>query len=170
MSKFRRSKLANLSVSETFHSSLGNATTSSHRLEQLPRFAQQGPNPPSLGGRVLGEQAVLARVLVSPWRAASWRAAVHAAALFAAHRRRAARAAGTDFCPATRARQHRTGIAGVIAHACVCRLASAGSCSRLESSGIGTIRAAVTAGAGPLSETSTLACCVTLPTMALPPS
>ena len=118
MSKFRRSKLANLSVSETFHSSLGNATTSSHRLEQLPRFAQQGPNPPSLGGRVLGEQAVLARVLVSPWRAASWRAAVHAAALFAAHRRRAARAAGSGFCAAPPTRQHRFGIAGVIAHAC----------------------------------------------------
>ncbi len=123
-----------------------------HLLQQLPRFTQQGLNPLSLGDRVAGEQAVLARVLVSPWRAASRRAAVHAAALFAAHRRRAARAAGTDFCPATRARQHRTGIAGVIAHACVCRLASAGSCSCAPQSGIDTIRASVTAGAGLLSE------------------
>src|SRR5229473_134900 len=123
-----------------------------HLLQQLPRFTQQGLNPLSLGDRVAGEQAVLARVLVSPWRAAS------------------RRAAGTDFCPATRARQHRTGIAGVIAHACVCRFASTESCSCSPGSGIGTIRASVTAGAGVLSDTITLACCVTLPTMALPPS
>src|SRR5260370_6147181 len=141
-----------------------------HLLQQLPRCPQQGRIPLSLGDRFAVEQAVLARVLVSPWRAASRRAAVHAAALFAAHRRRAARAAGTDFCPATRARQHRTGIAGVIAHACVCRFASTESCCCSPGSGIGTIRAAVTAGAGVLSETITLACCVTLPTMALPPS
>jgi hypothetical protein len=93
-----------------------------HRLQKLPRFAQQGLNPPSLDDRAPGEQPVLARVLVSLWRAASWSAAVHAAALFAAHDRRAARAAGTDFCPATRARQHRAGIAGVVAHACAFRV------------------------------------------------
>src|SRR5882724_4603306 len=141
-----------------------------HLLQQLPRFAQQRLNPPLPGDRVPGEQAVLARVLVSPWRAGFRRTAVHAAAPFAAHRRRAARAAGADFCAATRARQHRTGMAGVIAHARASRLASTGSCSRSESSGMGTLRAAVTAGAGLLSETITLACCVTLPTMALPPS
>ena len=83
-----------------------------HRLQKLPRFAQQGLNLPSFGDRFPGEQAVLAGVLVCPWRAGSRRTAVHAAALFAAHRRRAARSAGADFCPATRARQHRSGIAG----------------------------------------------------------
>jgi hypothetical protein len=45
-----------------------------------------------------------------------------------------------------------------------------GSCSRAPRSGIEAIRASVTAGALLLSETITLACCVTLPTMALPPS
>src|SRR5216683_2029552 len=116
------------------------------------------------------EKVVPARVLVSPWRAGPRRTAVHAAAPFAAHRRRAARSAGADFCPATRARQHRFGIAGVVAHAFASRFASTGSCSFAPRSGIETIRASVTAGAGLLSETITLACCVTLPTMALPPS
>src|SRR6266478_847008 len=141
-----------------------------HLLQQLPRVTQQGLNLLSLGDRDLCEEAVLARVLVSPWRAGFRRTAVHAAAFFAAHRRRAARSAGADFCAATRARQHRTGIAGVIAHGCAPRLASTGSCCCSPGSGIGTIRASVTAGAAPLSETITLACCVTLPTMALPPS
>src|SRR5467141_4857946 len=145
-----------------------------HRLQKLPRFSQQGLNLLALGDCFPGEQAVLAGVLVCPWRAGSRRTAVHAAALFAAHRRRAAQAAGTDFCAATRAGQHRAGIAGVTSHAfasgLASRLASTGSCSRSERSGMGTLRAAVTAGAGFLSETITLACCVTLPTMALPPS
>src|SRR5258707_2973622 len=61
-----------------------------HLLQQLPRVTQQGLNLPALGDRVLGEQAVLARVLVSPWRAGTRRTAVHAAAPFAARRRRAA--------------------------------------------------------------------------------
>jgi len=100
-----------------------------HRLQQLPRFAQQGLNLLALGDRVPSEPAVPARVLVSPSRAGSRRTAVHAAAPFAAHRRRAARSAGADFCAATRARQHRTGIAGVIAHGCASRLASTASCS-----------------------------------------
>src|SRR6476620_2706706 len=101
-----------------------------HRVQKLPRFAQQRLNLPSLGDRSSGEQAVLARVPVSPWRAGSRRAAVHAAAIFAAHRRRAARAAATDSCAATRARQHRSGIAGMVAHAGAFRLASTGSRSR----------------------------------------
>src|SRR5882757_4274425 len=139
-------------------------------LQQLPRFTQQGPNLPSLGDCVLCEQAVLARVLVSLGRAGFQRAAVHAAASLAAHHRRAARSAGSDPGAATRARQHRAGIAGVVAHACARRLASTGSGSRGPRSGIDTIRESVTAGVGLLSETSTRACCVTLPTMALPPS
>src|SRR5260221_4743104 len=101
-------------------------------------------NPLSMDDRVRGDPAVLARIPVSPGRAGPRRTAMHAAALFAAHRRRAARAAGTDFCAATRARQHRAGIAGVVAHACASGFAS--------------------------TETITLACCVTLPTVALPPS
>jgi hypothetical protein len=36
-----------------------------HLLQELPRFAHQGLNLPSLGDRVPGEQAVLARVLVA---------------------------------------------------------------------------------------------------------
>src|SRR5437660_7734925 len=92
-------------------------------LQQLPRFAQQGRNLPSLGGRFPGEQTVLARVLVSPWRAGFRRTAMHAAALFATHRRRAARSTGADPGAATRARQHRAGIAGVVAHACASRFA-----------------------------------------------
>src|SRR6476660_1563267 len=50
-----------------------------HRLQKLPRFAQQGLNLPSLGERFSGEQAVLAGVPVSPWRAGSRRTAMHAA-------------------------------------------------------------------------------------------
>src|SRR5882757_939462 len=52
-----------------------------HLLQQLPRFIQQGLNLLALRDRVLGEQAVLARVLVSPRRAGFRRTAVHAAAL-----------------------------------------------------------------------------------------
>src|SRR5437870_13678208 len=59
--------------------------TSLHRSQQLPRFTQQVLNLPSFGDRVLGEQAVLARVLVSPRRAGPRRFTVHAAALFAPH-------------------------------------------------------------------------------------
>ena len=58
-----------------------------HLLQQLPRFTQQRLNLPSLGDRIPGEQAVLARVLVCPWRAGSRCAAVHAASLPAAHGR-----------------------------------------------------------------------------------
>jgi hypothetical protein len=43
---------------------------------------------------------------------------MHAAAPLAAHRRRAARAAGTGFGAATPARLHRSDIASVVAHAC----------------------------------------------------
>jgi hypothetical protein len=89
--------------------------TSFHLLQQPPRFIQQCPDLLAFGDGVAGEQAVPARVLVSAWRAGSGCAAVHAAAPFAAYRRRAARSAGAGLCPATRARQHRTGIAGVIA-------------------------------------------------------
>src|SRR5438105_3665942 len=87
-----------------------------HLLQKLPRVSQQSLNPLSLGDRFPGEQAVLARVPVSLWRAGFWYAAVHAAAPLAAHRRRTARCAGADFGAATRARQHRPGIADVIAH------------------------------------------------------
>jgi len=46
------------------------ATTNSlHLLQQLPRFPQQRLNPLSLGDRIPGEQAVLARVPVCPSRA-----------------------------------------------------------------------------------------------------
>src|SRR2546429_8497257 len=138
-----------------------------HLFQQLPRFTQQRLNLPSLGERIPGEQAVLARVLVCPWRAGSLRTAVHAAALLAVHRRRAARAAGTGFGATTRARQHRAGVSDEIAHACASRLASAEPRLRLERAAFGALRAA---DAGLLSETITLACCVTLPTMALPPS
>jgi len=48
-----------------------------HRLQKLPRFTQQGLNLLSFGYRFPGEQAVLARVLVCPWRAGSRRTAVH---------------------------------------------------------------------------------------------
>jgi hypothetical protein len=52
----------------------------------------------------------------------------------------------------TRARQHRTGISGVIAHACASRLASAESRPRLEREAFGAFRAA---DAGLLSDTIT---------------
>src|SRR5882724_1425371 len=67
----------------------------------------------------------------------------------------------------TWARQHRAGIAGVNVHACASRLASSESCRRLEPTAFGAFR---DADAWFLSETITLACCVTLPTIALPPS
>jgi hypothetical protein len=86
---------------------------------------------------------------------------MHAAAPFATHRRRAARAAGTGFGATTSARQHRAGIAGVIAQACASRLASAESRLRLEPEAFRAADAAF------LSETITRACCVTLPTMVL---
>src|ERR1700722_17760509 len=126
-----------------------------HLPQQLPRLSQQRPYLPSLGDRIPGEQAVLARVLVCPWRAGSRCAAVHAAALSAAHRRRTARAAATGFGATTRARQHRAGISDVIAHACSFRLASAASRPRLEPAGF----AARAADAEFLSDTITLACC-----------
>src|SRR4029079_12831537 len=138
-----------------------------HLLQQLPRFTQQRLNLPSLGDRTPGEAAVLARVLICPRRAGPLCAAMHAAALSAVHRRRAARAIGTGFGATTRARQQRAGISDVIAHACACRLASAASRRRLEPEAFGAFRAA---DAAFLSETITRACCVTLPTMALPPS
>ena len=121
------------------------AAGSFHLLQQLPRFTQQRPNLLPLGDRIPCEQAMPARVVVSLWRSGARRTAVHAAAPFAAHRRRAARPAGADFGAATLARQHRAAIGGVIAQACAPRPASP-------------------------SETITLACWVTLPTMALPPS
>ena len=46
-----------------------------HRLQQLPRFTQQGLNLLALGDRVPREQAVPARVLVCPWCAGSRRTA-----------------------------------------------------------------------------------------------
>jgi hypothetical protein len=116
-----------------------------HLLQQPPRLTQQVPNLLALGDRIPSEQAVPARVLVSLWSAGARRTAVHATAPFAAHRRRAARSAAADFGAATRTPQHRAAIGGVIAQACVPRSASP-------------------------SETITLACWVTLPTMALPPS
>ena len=54
----------------------------------------------------------------------------------------------------------------MIAHACASRLQQAESRRRLEPEPFGAFRAAE---AGVLSETITLACCVTLPTIALPP-
>src|SRR3954451_21775073 len=138
-----------------------------HLTQQLPRVTQHRPNLPSLGDRLPGEQAVLARVLVCLWRAGSLRASVHAAAPLAVYRRRAARTAGSGFGATTSARQHRAGVADVIAHVCASRLASAESRLRLERATFGAFRAA---DAGLLSETITRACCVTLPTMALPPS
>jgi probable addiction module antidote protein len=138
-----------------------------HLFQQLPRFPQQHLNLPSLGECTPGEQAVLARVPVCCWRAGSRCATVHAAARFAAHRRRAARAAAAGFGATTWACQHRAGIAGVIAHACAYRSASAESRLRRERPAFGAFRAA---DAGFLSDTITFACCVTLPTMALPPS
>ena len=75
-----------------------------HLIQQLPRFTQQPLNPPSLGDRIFGEQAVRARVLVCLWRAGTSCTTVHAAALLAVHRRRAACAAGTGFGATPRAR------------------------------------------------------------------
>ena len=80
---------------------------------------------------------------------------------------RAGSATASICCTTTSARQHRAGIAGVIAQACASRLASAESRFRLEPELFGAFRGA---DAGFLSDTITLACCVTLPTMALPPS
>src|SRR5258708_30331135 len=47
----------------------GCETNSLHLFQQLPRFSQQRLNLPLLGDRIPGEPAVLARVLVCPWRA-----------------------------------------------------------------------------------------------------
>ena len=138
-----------------------------HLLQQLPGFPQQRLNPPSLGDRIRGEQAVLARVPVCLWRAGSRCAAMHAAALFALHRRRAARAAGTGPGAATWARQHRAGISDAVAHAWASRLDQAESRLRLARAPFGASCAAEPAF---WSDTITRACCVTLPTMALPPS
>src|SRR3984957_394354 len=97
-----------------------------HLLKQLPRFTQQRLNSPSLGDRIPGEPAVLARVSVCLWRGGSRGAAVHAAALPAVHRRRAARAAATGLGATAWARQHRAGILDVIAHAWAARSALSG--------------------------------------------
>ena len=94
---------------------------SSHRLQQLPCFTQQIPNPLALRNGVVGEQAVPARIVVSFLCARALRSAVHAAARLAAHRRRAARSAGAGFGAATWARQHRTNLWCRIAQACALR-------------------------------------------------
>jgi hypothetical protein len=73
-------------LSSKHNFSLGRAK-SFQLVQQLPRVSQNGLNPLSLGDCISGEQAVLARVLVSPWRAGFWRTAAHAAAPFAAHKR-----------------------------------------------------------------------------------
>ena len=141
-------------------------TRSLHLFQHPPRFTHQRLNLPSLGNRIPAEPAMLSRALICLWRAGSRCTTVHAAALPAVYRRRAARAAGTGFGATTSARQHRAGIADVITQACASRLASAESRFRLELEPVGAFRAA---DAGFLSDTITLACCVTLPTMALPP-
>src|SRR5262249_41153654 len=138
-----------------------------HLLKQLPRFPQQRLNLLSLGDRIPREQTVLARVLVCPWRAGSRCAAVHAATLLAVHRRRAARVAAAGLGATTRARQHRAGISDMIAHACASRLASTQSRLCPTPAAFDAFRVA---DAAFLSDTITRACCVTLPTMALPPS
>ena len=104
-----------------------------HLPQQLPRLTQQRLNLLSPGDGMPCKQAVFARVPVAPRRAGSRRTTVHAAAPLAAHRRRAARFPGADFGAATRARQHRNGTAGVIAHARACRLASVRLCANVRS-------------------------------------
>lgn len=136
-----------------------------HTLQHLPRLTQQYQNLPSLRDRIPAEQSVLVRVPVRPRRAGSLGTAVHAAARLAVHGMRPARAAAAGLGATTRARQHRAGILDVIAHACASGLASAAPCRRLAPAG----PSARAADAGFWSDTTTFACCVTLPTMALPP-
>ena len=77
-------------------------------LQAKPEFA-------SLFNRVLREKAVLERILILFRCAGTRRAAMHPAALFGGHRRRSAKAAGTGLGSASRARQHRPGVAEMIA-------------------------------------------------------
>src|SRR5665213_3081519 len=138
-----------------------------HPPQHLPCLIQQRLDLLALGDRFAREPAVPARVVVSPLAAGSWRTAVHAAAPFAAQRRCAAGSTVAGFGAATPARPHGTGVGGVIAHARACRLAPAELCVPAPRPDVG---ASVTAVAPPLSGRITLACCVTLPTMAWPPS
>jgi hypothetical protein len=52
------------SVANFFSFARGCETHSLHLFQKFPRFTQQRLNPPSLGNRIPGEQAVPARVLV----------------------------------------------------------------------------------------------------------
>lgn len=95
--------------------------------QQVPCLAEERSNGPSLGDRISGEAAMLARIPISSRRAASRRAAVHPAARLAVHRWRATRAAVTCPGPTARARAHRRGVAGVAAdHAVAACSASMG--------------------------------------------
>ena len=134
-----------------------------HPLQKLPRLAQQVLYPLSLGDLRPGEQPVLARVPVAPWRAGSRRTAMHAAAFFAVHGVCAALATRTEFGAATR-------VVHLHSQSAAHRAALDGLFHDHVPLPLGAHRASAAAGAGFLSDTITFACCVTLPTMALPPS
>src|SRR5437016_13102713 len=80
--------------------------SSLHRSQQFSRFTQQVLNPPSFGDRLRSEQAVLARVLISPRRAGPRRSTVHAAALLP-------RTAGERHAPPARILAPQRGLASI---------------------------------------------------------
>jgi hypothetical protein len=100
------------------------------------------------------------------------RASMHPAALLAGRRRRPIGAAGTALGSAARARQHWPDVAGMPAHGFNSGVAGVTSGFGLPMISIGSIRASVIAAGetADLSVGTAGAFCVTLPTIAWPPS
>ena len=160
-------------VGRSYVAQLKCVLTSLNALQQLPRLPYERSNLPALFNRCFPVQAVLERVLITPRCARSRRAAMHATSLLAMHRRRLAGRARASLGATARARQHRAGIARVIAgHLAGLRLngteVGAGSPTVFIAGPFGSARACGNAAAwvGPVAR----GVCVTLPTMAWPPS
>ena len=117
-------------------------------LNQHARLSHQNPQLPAFLDGLARMQPVLQCVFVAAWSARPRRAAVHATTSFPGHGRRHAGLARPCLGAATRARQHRTGVARMLAgHLLDLRCAGIGT--RSSSSpmiGIGAIRASVSAG------------------------
>nr|GAJ33723.1 hypothetical protein BDOA9_0129210 [Bradyrhizobium sp. DOA9] len=141
------------------HAGLMKRRSSLQLAQEPPSVLQQGLHLVSLGATIPCEHSMSTCVPVPLGGARSPRAAMHAAAALAVHRRRAAGGAVACPRPAARARHHRSGVADMTAaHALAPRLASAHSRSPAAPDAM--------SGSTPIR----CACCVTLPTIARPPS
>src|SRR5207248_1395709 len=114
------------------------------------------------------KQAVLERVLILLWRARTSRAAVHPAPLLAVHGGGSTTPAYAGLGAASRARQHRPGVAEMVAaHFFGFSGEGASSSCRFSRTAIGAIRAsAMASGAVAIPSAALGAVCETLPAFA----